>query len=191
MLKHLFTKKYPNETKHLFDNVSNWNQFNEKLQEVADSLNKRLGTDYLTVIGDGFEVFIEGFIKLTENDNRFGISNYQPVNSKDDYGVDGYGNNIRGNKSAIQIKYRIDPTYLLTAQKDGLDSMITEALHEGVLFGDGKDYRHFIFTSAKGLNNKTDDNKFRGKVKCYGINDIKTIVDNNQNFWNNFKNYLQ
>jgi len=190
MLKHLFTKKYPKETKHLFDNVSNWNQFNEKLQEVADSLNKRLGTDYLTVLGDGFEVFIEGFIKLTENDNRFGISNYQPVESKDDYGVDGYGNNIRGNKSAIQVKYRIDPTYFLTAQKDGLDSMVTESQHEGVLFGEGKDYRHFIFTSAKGLNNKTDDNKFRGKVKCYGIDDIKTIVDKNQNFWNNFRNLL-
>lgn len=190
MLKHLFIKKYRRETIYLFDGTSNWEQFDKKLQEIADQLNKRLGVEYLTVLGDGFEVFIEGFIKLTENDNRFGISNYVPVQSKDDYGVDGFGNNIRGNKSAIQIKYRINPTYFLTAQKDGLDSMITEALHEGVLFGEDKDYRHFIFTSAKGLNNKTDDNKFRGKVKCYGIDDIKTIVDNNQNFWNNLKTLI-
>lgn len=190
MLKHLFIKKYRKEVNYLFDGTYNWNQFDKKLQEIADQLKNRLGSDYLTVLGDGFEVFIEGFIKLTENDNRFGISNYEPVNSKDDYGVDGYGNNIRGNKSAIQIKYRIDPTYFLTAQKDGLDSMVTEAQHEGVLFGEGKDYRHFIFTSSKGLNNKTDDNKFRGKVKCYGIDDIKTIVDNNQNFWNNLRNLL-
>jgi hypothetical protein len=190
MLKHLFIKKYRKETIYLFDGNSNWNQFDKKLQEVAKQLETRTGADYLTVIGDGFEVLIEGFIKLTENDNRFGISNYIPVQSKDDYGVDGYGNNIRGNKSAIQIKYRIDSTYFLTAQKDGLDSMITESQHEGVLFGEGNDYRHFIFTSAKGLNNKTDDNKFRGKVKCYGIDDIKTIIDNNENFWNNLINLL-
>jgi len=190
MLNHLFTKKYRTETMYLFNGTPNWNEFNKKLNEVAKQLQTKNGTDFKTTLGDGFEVLIEGFIRLTENDNRFGISNYEPVNSKDDYGVDGYGNNIRGNKSAIQIKYRIDPTYFLTAQKDGLDSMISEALHEGVLFGEGKDYRHFIFTSAKGLNNKTDDNKFRGKVKCYGIDDIKTIVDNNQNFWNNFKNLL-
>ena len=190
MLKHLFTKKYRKETSYLFQDTNSWSEFDTKLHEVADQLNKRLGADYLTVLGDGFEVFIEGFIKLTENDNRFGISNYTPVQSKDDYGVDGFGNNIRQNKSAIQIKYRKDPTYFLTAQNDGLDSMVTEALHEGVMFGEGKDYRHFIFTSAKGLNNKTDDNKFRGKVKCYGIDDIKTIVDNNQNFWNNFRNLL-
>lgn len=190
MLKHLFTKKYPKETAYLFDGTSTWKEFDKKLQEVAEQLKTRLNADYLTVLGDGFEVFIEGFIKLTQNDNRFGISNYVPVQSKDDYGVDGYGDNIRGNKSAFQIKYRIDPTYFLTAQKDGLDSMITEALHEGISFGEGKDYRHFIFTSAKGLNNKTDDNKFRGKVKCYGIDDIKTIVDNNQNFWNNLKTLI-
>ena len=190
MLEHLFIKKYRKETNYLFEGTSNWKEFDKKLQEVAGQLEQRLGTDYRTVLGDGFEVFIEGFIKLTENDNRFGISNYTPVESKDDYGVDGYGNNIKGNKSAIQVKYRIDPTYFLTAQKDGLDSMVTESQHEGVLFGEGKDYRHFIFTSAKGLNNKTDDNKFRGKVKCYGIDDIKTIVDNNQNFWNNFRNLL-
>jgi hypothetical protein len=190
MLKHLFIKKYRKETIYLFAGNSNWNQFDKKLQEVAKQLETRTGADYLTVIGDGFEVLIEGFIKLTENDNRFGISNYIPVQSKDDYGVDGYGNNIRGNKSAIQIKYRIDSTYFLTAQKDGLDSMITESQHEGVLFGEGNDYRHFIFTSAKGLNNKTDDNKFRGKVKCYGIDDIKTIIDNNENFWNNLINLL-
>ena len=190
MLKHLFTKKYRKETIYLFDGTSNWNEFDTKLNKIAKELQTKIGADYLTVLGDGFEVLIEGFIKLTENDNRFGISNYIPIQSKDDYGVDGYGNNIRGNKSAIQIKYRIDPTYFLTAQNDGLDSMITESQHEGVLFGEGNDYRHFIFTSAKGLNNKTDDNKFRGKVKCYGIDDIKTIIDNNQNFWNNLTNIL-
>ena len=190
MLNHLFTKKYKNETDYLFKDTNSWNEFDKNLHKVAEQLNKRLGSDYKTVLGDGFEVFIEGFIKLTENDNRFGISNYLPVESKDDYGVDGYGYNILGNKSAIQIKYRKNHNYFLTAKNDGLDSMITEALHEGVVFGDGKDYRHFIFTSAKGLNNKTDDNKFRGRVKCYGIHDIKTIVDKSKNFWNNFRNFL-
>jgi hypothetical protein len=191
MFQHLFIKKYPNEVNYLFDGTYNWKSFDKKLHDVALELNTQLGAEYNTVLGDGFEVLIEGLITLTENDNRFGISKYIPVQSKDDYGVDGYGYNIQGSKSAVQIKYRVNPTYYLTAQADGLDSMITEALHEGIVYGVGSEYRHFIFTSAKGLNNKTNDNKFRGKVKCYGISDIKTIVDNNQNFWNNFRNLLK
>jgi hypothetical protein len=52
-------------------------------------------------------------------------------------------------------------------------------------------YRHFIFTSAKGMSYNTDDNKYEGYIKCYGINEIKTIVDNNKNFWRNFGNLLK
>jgi len=70
MLKHLFIKKYRREVNYLFDGTFNWKEFDKKLQEVAEQLKNRLGADYLTVLGDGFEVFIEGFIKLTENDNR-------------------------------------------------------------------------------------------------------------------------
>ena len=99
-------------------------------------------------------------------------------------------NNIKGEKSAVQIKYRKDPTYYLTAGYDNLDSMSTEAMHEGVVFGE-KIPRHYIFTSAKGLNHKTSDYKFRDKVKCYGIDDIKSIIDNNPNFWNNIVNLIK
>ena len=58
MLKHLFIKKYRKETIYLFNGTSNWNQFDKKLQEVAKQLETRTGADYLTVIGDGFEVLI-------------------------------------------------------------------------------------------------------------------------------------
>lgn len=190
MIKHLFKRKYKAQTIKLFDGVIDWKGFDKRLHEVAEELQQLVGRDYLDTLGDGFELFIEGFIQLTQNDNRFGISNYTPVQSKDDYGVDGYGTNIRGERCAVQIKYRKNPTKLLTAQKDGLDSMVTEALHEGVLFGEGNNYRHFIFTSAKGLNNKTSDNKFRNKVKDFGIDDIKTIVDNNPNFWDNIRKLI-
>lgn len=188
MLKHLFIKKYKTQAIFLFENTNSWNEFSKKLEQISNELINY--QDFLQTLGDGFEVFIEGFIKLTENDNRFGISNYEPVKSNDDYGCDGYGNNIKGEKSAVQIKYRKDPTYYLTASEDNLNSMVAEALHENIFYGE-KIPRHYIFTSAKGLNHKSADYKFRDKIKCYGIDDIKSIVDNNPNFWNNIVNLIK
>jgi hypothetical protein len=200
MLKHLFIRKYPKQTKYLFDGVTNWKQFDKKLHEVAEELLQLVGGGLSEkdrqeiiqgVLGDGFEVFVEGFIKLTEIDPRFGISNYVPVPSKDDQGVDGYGYNIRGEYSAIQNKYKSNPTKRLIANTDNLNSMVAEGLHYGIIYGEGKNYKHFVFTSAKGLHFSADAIKFRGKVKCYGINEIKTIVDNNKNFWRNFRSLLK
>ena len=95
--------------------------------------------------------------------------------------------------SAIQIKYRKDPNYFLTATHDRLDSMVSEALKPPrvITYEKKGKYRHFIFTSAKGMSYNTDDNKYEGYIKCYGINEIKTIVDNNKNFWRNFRNLLK
>ena len=47
-----------------------------------------------------------------------------------------------------------------------------------------KKYRHFVFTTAKGLHHYTDYEKFRGMVKCYGYDDIRSLVDGNLHFWN-------
>jgi hypothetical protein len=150
-LKHLFKRRYPNHTKKVFDGVHTWSEFNKNLKSVAQELSDSGFYDYFKTEGDLFELFIEGFIYLTENDNRVNISNYNPVPEHKDNGVDGYGLNSKQEKCAVQIKYKTNPNELLTAGGSNLDSMISEAAQEGILPGDTTNYRHFIFTSAKGL----------------------------------------
>ena len=48
---------------------------------------------------------------------------------------------------------------------------------------DTKNYRHFVFTTAKSLHFYTDEHMFEGKVKCFGIEEFRKMVDNNQHFW--------
>jgi hypothetical protein len=44
-------------------------------------------------------------------------------------------------------------------------------------------YRHFVFTTAKGLHYFTDNEMFLNKVKCFAIDDFKLMVDGNVHFW--------
>ena len=136
-------------------------------------------------LGDGWEFFCEALIKTHQYDNRIGISDYTVV-SKNDNGVDGYGVNIFGETCAVQPKYRTNIQGLLTSGKDSLDSFITEALLEKEI-RPSKQFRHYVFTTAKGLHHYTDHDKFRGTVKCFGYDEIRTLVDNNLHFWNFIK----
>jgi hypothetical protein len=133
-------------------------------------------------LGDGFEFFCEALIKTHQYDNRIGIAQYEPV-TKNDNGVDGYGVNLFGEVCAVQPKYRSNTKGLLTSEGDSLNSFITEASFEKNI-QPSKRYRHFVFTTAKGLHYYTDHEKFRGMVKCYGYDDISSLVDNNLHFWN-------
>jgi hypothetical protein len=185
MLKHSFIKKYPQQVKSLFQGVTSWNDFNKNLHSTAESLKPWY--KYKDTLGDGMEVFVEGLIKLTENDNRIGISNYEPYPIQNDYGLDGVGDNIIGEKSVVQIKYRIDPTVWLTRNNDNLGAFIEQGLIlEDVTFT-GEAPRHYIFTSAAGVARKTMEETWNNaNIKVYGIGDIKKLIGGHTNFWNNF-----
>jgi hypothetical protein len=91
--------------------------------------------------------------------------------------------NLFNEVCAVQPKYRSNTKGLLTSEGDSLNSFITEALLEKNI-QPSKKYRHFVFTTAKGLHYYTDHEKFRSMVKCYGYEDIRSLVDNNLHFWN-------
>lgn len=164
----------------LFHNVRTLSQFMKRLEEQSQLHPERYSVE--KYLGDGWEFFCEALIKSHPCDNRIGISNYIPV-TKNDNGVDGYGVNLFGETCAIQPKYRSNIKGLLTSETDNLNSFVTEALLEKGI-QPNKKYRHFIFTTAKGLHHYTDHEKFRGMVKCYGYDDIRSLVDNNLHFWN-------
>lgn len=162
----------------LFTDVNTLSKFMKRLEKQAQLYPERYPIE--KYLGDGFEFFCEALIKSHPCDNRIGISEYVPV-TKNDNGVDGYGININLETCAIQIKYRSNTKNLLTSTIDKLDSFITESQINDVFLN--KKYRHFVFTTAKGLNNHTDHEKFRGMVKCFGYDEIRSLVDNNLHFW--------
>jgi hypothetical protein len=168
----------------LFENVSTFTQFMRNLERQSDL--DILRYDKLKYLGDGFEFFVELFLKLHQVDNRVGVYHYEP-NLTNDNGVDGIGVNIRNEKCVVQIKYRSNVTETLTATKDHLSNLFTDGMITHNVVTDNTDpnnFRHFIFTTAKGLNFYTDNEMFKNKVRCFGYNEFKQMLDNNIVFWN-------
>ena len=168
----------------LFDKTNKLSTFMTKLERQSLIDPNRYDKD--KYVGDGFEFLMEIFINASAYDNRIGITKYEPVVSNDN-GVDGIGYNLNGEKCVIQHKYRSNTTSTLTANEDHLSNMITDGMikHKVVVAEDNaKIPRHYVFTTAKGLNFYTDNEMFKGFVKCYGYDDLRSMLDGNLSFWN-------
>jgi len=136
--------------------------------------------------GDAFEFFVELFLSLHPVDNRVGVYNYKPKQENDN-GVDGTGINIKGENSVVQIKYRSNTQIELSSNKDSLSNLITDGMLSHNVVADlnnPKNFRHFVFTTADGLNFYTDKEMFKSKVRCFGYKDFRSMLDNNIIFWN-------
>ena len=136
--------------------------------------------------GDAFEFFVELFLTINATDNRVGVYNYKPIPPDEDNGADGTGTNMSGNDCVVQVKYRGNTEHLLTANEDHLSNLIVAGAHLGVSFDlkNKNNFRHFVFTTAKSLHFYTDEQMFKGKVKCFGYEEFRKMVDNNIPFWN-------
>lgn len=168
----------------LFNKTNKLSTFMNKLEKQAVLDVDRYDRD--KYVGDGFEFLMEIFIKTHAYDNRVGITNYEPVQSNDN-GVDGVGFNIIGEKCAVQMKYRSNVTTTLTANEDHLSNLITDAMIKFKIVAaedNTKTPRHYVFTTAKGLNFYTDSEMFKGFVKCYGFDELRFMLDENISFWN-------
>lgn len=189
-LEHTFQTKSHN-LGDLFKNVKKFSKFLSNLETQSDLDPIRY--DKNKYLGDGFEFFVELFLMLHPCDNRVGVYDYKP-NQDNDNGVDGIGLNIRGEKSVVQIKYRSDNTTVLTANNDHLSNLITDGMLSHQVVNDTNDltnYRHFIFTTADGLHFYTDNEMFKNKVKCFGYNDFRILLDNNIIFWNTAREIVE
>ena len=174
----------------LFNDVNTLSKFMRSLENQSQVDIFRY--DPQKYLGDGFEFFIELFLALHPCDNRVGVYNYSPIQENDN-GVDGVGVNIRNEKCVVQIKYRSNKQTLLTANEDHLSNLFSDGMLAHDVVSDNKDknnFRHFVFTTADGLHFYTDNEMFKGKVKCFGYNDIKGMIDNNIPFWNCVREYI-
>ena len=182
MLHHTFKTKSHDLTGMFFE-VNRMSTLIGRIQEQAqiDPLRYKVN-DYM---GDAFEFFVEVFLHIYNVDNRVGVYNYKPIPSHEDKGADGIGVNMRGDKSVVQIKFRGNSETLLTANEDHLSNLIVAGAHMGIGFDQDnlKNFRHFVFTTAKSLHFYTDEHMFEGKVKCFGLEEFRKMVDNNPHFW--------
>jgi hypothetical protein len=168
----------------LFTEVNRMSTLMRRIQE--QSTIDPIRYDVNDYMGDAFEFFVELFLHINSTDNRVFVYNYEPVPSHEDNGADGIGVNMNGDKCVVQIKFRGNVETLLTANEDHLSNLVTAGALKGITFDmeNPKNYRHFVFTTAKTLHFYTDEHMFEGKVKCFGFDEFRQMVDNNQHFWN-------
>lgn len=181
-IKHNFKTKSHNLA-GLFSGVTRFSTFMRRLE--AQSVLDPNRYDTQKYLGDGFEFFVELMLKLSPTDNRLGVYDYEPTQENDN-GVDGVGVNISLEKSVVQIKYRSDTRTMLTGNRDHLSNLFTDGMlaHNVVSDNDNKkNFRHYVFTTAKSLHFYTDQEMYKGKVKCIGYQDLRNLLDNNLKFW--------
>jgi hypothetical protein len=188
MIHNFITKAH--DLEGLFNGVNRMSQFMRNLESQAQIDPIRY--DVNKYVGDGFEFFVELFLHLHPVDNRVGVYGYKP-NQENDNGVDGIGKNIRNEDCVVQVKYRSNTSTLLTANTDHLSNLFSDGMLSFGVISDAKEknYRHFVFTTADGLHFYTDNEMFKGKVKCFGYKEFRAMLDNNQPFWDNVRNVVK
>jgi hypothetical protein len=189
MIEHNFKTK-SHDLIGLFHGVNRFSTFMRNLERQA--IIDPLRYDVQKYLGDGFEFFVEVFLSLHPVDNRVGVYNYVPVQENDN-GVDGLGVNILNQPSVVQVKYRSNTQTLLTANIDHLSNLFSDGMLSHNVVSDNanaKNYRHFVFTTAEGLHFYTDQEMFKGKVRCFAYNDFRTLLDNNHVFWDKVRELI-
>lgn len=194
----------------LFDGTNKISTFMSKLERQSKLNPERYDSN--KYLGDGFEFLVEILLKSHAYDNRLGITDYHPVQS-DDTGVDGFGFNLSGEKSVVQVKYRGNTETYLTANEDKLSNMFSSAQtkygissinseietlrNNATLIGEkkvlkrikeleksNKVKRHYVITTASGLHNFTDNEMYKNQVICIGYDHLRSLLDENLSFWN-------
>lgn len=201
-LVHDFAWKYHPALMDMLDGTSNLDKYLRKLRKFAVSQRSPKTPDgepdetQLKIIGDGFELFGEAFVKICgRNDPRIAIRDYKLLDITDN-GVDARGLDSKTGQDVF-IQYKCyNPTELLTGGgRAHLDSFVAESLmmirDEHVDPGTLKQWpRLVVITSAAGIHEYTKEKKYRNRVECYPIDQLKNLTSL-PTFWEDFKSLLQ
>jgi predicted helicase len=140
--------------------------------------------------GEGFEAFVEAFVKLMGTHPNIGITDYSPVPGDQDYGVDGLGTGANGKPAAVQAKFRSNTSSKLTSE-DHISNFVSNAVLEHDVpkeLPESDKFRNFlIVTTAEGTHYEIENNMYVNKVRTLGYDELKRFVDHNLAFWQKFK----
>jgi hypothetical protein len=120
------------------------------------------------------------FFGAFANDPSVGLTGYTPVPLPEDYGMDGQGNNAAGIDCAVQVKYRGDPTDLVTYAEIAR-TFTSAVLQRGLPLYNGSD-NIFIFTSAYDVT-VACKTVMGNKIHVLNRGIIQQKIDNNVSFW--------
>ena len=187
MLKCTMIHSYPREYFDLYQLAENgftFRQWNNEVLRIANSRELNLDEDARNKFkGDMLEVFSEIFFYQFQTDESLGITEYQPIEINDDYGVDARGINVNGKQTAIQVKYRSNPedkiSYADIART--FTSAVLQLHMKDVI---DNDRTVFLFTNAGGVTGAFDT-VMQKKTVIITRAVIATKVDNNVTFWKN------
>lgn len=132
--------------------------------------------------GDMLEVFSEIFFTVFGADEAVGISQYTPIDIGSDFGVDATGVNVNGHNVAVQVKFRSNPSDVIT-YADIARTYTSAVLQLGMTDVVNHDHTVYLFTTANGVTGAFS--KVMGR-KCVIVDKaiIQHKVDNNKEFWN-------
>ena len=187
MLKCSMIHSFPREYFDLYQLAENgftFRQWNNEVLRIANSRELNLDEDARNKFkGDMLEVFSEIFFYQFQTDEALGITEYQPIEINDDYGVDARGINVNGKQTAIQVKYRSNPedriSYADIART--FTSAVLQLHMKDVI---DNDRTVFLFTNAGGVTGAFDT-VMQKKTVIITRAVIATKVDNNVTFWKN------
>lgn len=164
--------------------VDNFQQFIKNVAKFGQQQNPDV-YDPLTYMGDVFELFAEYFFKFFNGDPILTyITDYEPNIGKD-VGTDGFGKStIDGSLALVQIKYKVDPTQMLT-NADDISNIAADAIFNEEIKFNGKNI--IVFTSGAGVHPK----HAMHKCPCISFRQIQRRVDNNSEFWSTFKSIVR
>lgn len=180
---HSFPREYF-DLYRMGENGFTFRQWNNEVLRIANSRELNFDDDAKNKFkGDMLEVFSEIFFKQFESDESLGITEYQPIEINDDYGVDARGINVNGKQTAIQVKYRSNPedriSYADIART--FTSAVLQLHMKDVI---DNDRTVFLFTNAGGVTGAFDT-VMQKKTVIITRGVISTKVDNNITFWKN------
>ena len=180
---HSFPREYF-DLYRMGENGFTFRQWNNEVLRMANSRELNFDDDAKNKFkGDMLEVFSEIFFKQFESDESLGITDYQPIDINDDYGVDARGVNVNGKQTAIQVKYRSNPddriSYADIART--FTSAVLQLHMKDVI---DNDRTVFLFTNAGGVSGAFDT-VMQKKTVVITRGVIATKVDNNITFWKN------
>ena len=169
------------------DSLISDNKLDSFLKKLV-ALGKKQDPDFydpLKFMGDGFEWFVEYFLKFFNGDHTLTYTaNYEP-NFDYDRGIDGRGlSTIDGKPNVIQVKFKANPNTQLT-NADNISNIAADAtMNEGLQYN-GKNV--IIVTSCKGVHPK----HAMANVHCIDRDKMARRVDNNVIFWNDLRNIVK
>jgi len=151
----------------------------------VDDMSKRISKsnpeiDVNKFKGDMLEIFAEIFFNTFQADEKVGIRNYTPILIDSDFGVDAKGINVNGHECVVQVKYRTNPSDLITYTDIAKTFTAGVLQHKIPLYENN--HTVFLFTTSSGISGAF--NKILEKTAVIILRkDIGEKVDNNKIFW--------